>query len=92
MPGMRWWGHGLDGKPIEMDVVSQTLDRTTLLIGEVKWSQNPDISEIERQLDKKITQLPFIRNKKVVKVIFVRKKQATQTSALIFDAGDICST
>ena len=93
MPGMRWWGHGTDGKPMEMDVVSQTLDRTTLLIGEVKWSQNPDIPEIERQLDKKIAQLPFIRNKKVIKVIFVMTKPPNPAgSALLFDADDICST
>lgn len=92
LPGMRWWGQGADGKPMEIDIVSQTLDRTTLLIGEVKWSQNSDIQELERQLEKKITQLPFTRNRKVIKVIFVMTKPSNQTGGtLIFDAGDICS-
>ncbi len=37
-PAARWWGNGMDGKPMEIDIVAESLDKQYLFIGEVKWS------------------------------------------------------
>jgi AAA+ ATPase superfamily predicted ATPase len=34
-----WWGPGLDHKPLEIDLVAETPDRSALLIGSVKWQK-----------------------------------------------------
>ena len=39
-PAQRWWGNGTDGKAMEIDIVAESTDKSTLLIGEVKWIDN----------------------------------------------------
>ena len=34
----RWWGSGLDRKAMEIDIVAESLDGETLLVGEAKLS------------------------------------------------------
>ena len=34
----RWWGNGSNGKPLELDIVAETVDSKTLLVGEAKLS------------------------------------------------------
>lgn len=90
IPGQRWWGNGANGKPMEIDIVSRSSDQSTILIGEAKWSQNPDLQEMDYLLDKKICQLPFIRNEKIVKALFIPSKPANYTgSSMVFDANDL---
>ncbi|MBF0499991.1 MAG: ATP-binding protein [Candidatus Riflebacteria bacterium] len=57
--GRRWWGNGLDGKPMEIDVVSESSDGTALLVGEVKVSASAsEIKRILAELKEKISLLP----------------------------------
>lgn len=44
----RWWGNGLDRQPMEIDVVAESLDGRTLLVGEAKLSMSA--REAERTL------------------------------------------
>ena len=56
----RWWGTGLDRKPMELDVVAESTDGETLLVGECKLSA--DEAECERltaELSRKAENLPF---------------------------------
>jgi len=41
-PARRWWGTGNDGRPMEVDVVAESLDGRAILVGEAKWNDvNP---------------------------------------------------
>ena len=58
----RWWGNGLDRRPMELDVVAESLDGRTLLVGEAKLSLSP--REAERalaELKGKAANLPFAK-------------------------------
>ena len=88
----RWWGNGKDGKPIEIDIVAGSRDNSSLLVGEVKWSE-PDtdrLISIEKKLDYKISVMPFGDGKKIIKTLFVKHKPDNYSGNLIiFDASDI---
>ncbi len=89
-PGQRWWGNGLDKKPMEIDVVAESVDKTTLLVGEVKWSESVSIAEIESALDNKVSRIPFAKNRKVIKAVFVKNKTQSSTSDVkIFTPDEI---
>ena len=51
----RWWGNGLDRQPMEIDVVAESLDGRTLLVGEAKLS----MSAREAELKSKAANRPF---------------------------------
>ena len=45
-PDLRWWGKGIDGKQMEIDIVADFFDHKNLLIGEVKREKHSDINRI----------------------------------------------
>ncbi len=69
----RWWGTGLNRAPMEFDVVAESPDRKTLLVGEAKLSLTK--TEMERalaELQEKAKLLPFAtKYDKVVCQLFV---------------------
>jgi uncharacterized protein len=92
LPGARWWGPGIDRKPLELDIVADSNDGTSILIAEVKWSENLRIQTTEHDLDEKIRQFIHIGNKKIVRAIFVKSKPANyQGQSILFDAEDLCA-
>ncbi len=59
----RWWGAGLDHKPMEIDIVAESEDKKTLLVGEAKLSLADAESARElEELKKKALLLPFASN------------------------------
>ena len=68
----RWWGTGLDRLPMELDVVAESVDGTTLLVGEVKLSVKPsEIQRMKMELQSKVVRLPLCGNyKRIVTRIF----------------------
>lgn len=63
----RWWGAGLDHKPMEIDFIAESEDKKTLLIGEAKLA----LSEKEREgalaeLRRKAALLPFASSYKQI--------------------------
>lgn len=69
----RWWGAGADG-PVEFDVVAESLDQRSVLIGEVKWSQKE--SEGQRwaeQLRARIARAPFLKGRNVIPALWLKK-------------------
>lgn len=38
-PAAPWWGPGNDGRPLEIDLVTTSVDGTDLLVGSVKWEE-----------------------------------------------------
>jgi len=82
-PAMRWWGRGIDGSTMEIDVIAESADKKFLLAGEVKWSSvtNPR-AELDL-LNKKIENLPFINRHKVIPVLFLKQKNSPKPENLI---------
>jgi AAA+ ATPase superfamily predicted ATPase len=78
-PGMRWWGRGTDGSPIELDVVAESSDKRTLVIGEAKWGEKTD-SETEAEiLRRKIHNLPFAKSQRIIPVLFLKNHKPGQS-------------
>lgn len=69
----RWWGGGLDKRPMELDVVAESLDGRTLLVGEAKLSlSETDARRLIAELENKAKQLPFVdKYERVVTKLFV---------------------
>ncbi len=73
-PASRWWGNGIDNKPMEVDIVAESLDKGTLLIGEVKWSDKTTLHQLENIINTKCSNIPFLDNRKIIKATFVKEK------------------
>ena len=71
----RWWGAGLDRRAMEIDVVAESLDRETLLVGEAKLSLSAtEAKRALRELEDKARQLPFAgKYKHVISRLFVAR-------------------
>ena len=72
-PAARWWGNGLDGNPMEVDLVAESNDKSTLLLGEIKWGAKTSIAAVQRELEQKSKNLPFGQNRKLIKALFLKK-------------------
>lgn len=74
----RWWGSVLneDRKPeqIEIDVISESLDKKYLLVGECKWTEPENAPYIFAKLKRKANLLPFAANHIVVPVLFLKSE------------------
>lgn len=72
----RWWGSVLneERKPeqIEIDVVSESLDRKYLLVGECKWTAPEYARQLLSELNRKAKLLPFAANHIIVPVLFLK--------------------
>jgi AAA+ ATPase superfamily predicted ATPase len=70
----RWWGNNTSKIEFEFDAVSESMDKKTLLIGECKWSDNPNIKSICKGMDDKIKSLPLANKLKIQKVLFLKQE------------------
>lgn len=73
-PACRWWGYGKDGNQMEVDVVSETYDGKSLLLGEAKWSGNISLSEINKRMKYIEDNFPLVKNREVNKILFLKNK------------------
>lgn len=73
----RWWGTVKTGnvaRQMEFDVIAESTDGQSLLVGECKWT-NPEIAtELQKRLLEKATSLPFARDKEIVTVLFLKER------------------
>jgi AAA+ ATPase superfamily predicted ATPase len=59
-PSARWWGSGTDRRPLEIDVVAESADGRTLLVGEVKRRvSGRELRMLADNLRRKVERLPF---------------------------------
>ena len=91
---LRWWGAVLDQdkavRQIELDVVAESLDGTSLLVGEYKWTGQEDASRLSDVLYRKAEMLPFARGKEIIPVLFLREPPVND-SAKVFLPADVIS-
>ncbi len=82
-PAQRWWGNGTDRKPMEIDIIAESTDKSTLLIGEAKWIGNISVKNIINELKAKINHAPFIQNRKVLQVLFLKQTHENNPNKII---------
>ena len=72
----RWWGSVLneDKKPeqVEFDVMTESLDKKYLLVGECKWTTGENGKLLTAELLRKANLLPFAKDYTVVPVLFLK--------------------
>lgn len=71
----RWWGKvKIDDEwtDVELDIVAESLDHKTLLIGECKWSSGENGRLLTHELERIASALPFANGKTVKTVLFSR--------------------
>lgn len=72
----RWWGSVLneDKKPeqVEFDVMAESLDKKSLLVGECKWTTQENGNQLTAELLRKANLLPFAKNYTIVLVLFLK--------------------
>ena len=89
-PAQRWWGKGIDRKPMELDVVAESTDKSTLLIGEAKWINNIPVRKIWNELKAKTENAIFIQNRKPMHVLFLKQRPVkTPNDIIIITPADI---
>jgi AAA+ ATPase superfamily predicted ATPase len=82
-PGLRWWGTGLDRKPMEIDVVAESFDRKKLLLGEAKWSDNANTDAMLSNLRKKADNFPPRGQREIVFSLWLKKKAAAHGAHVV---------
>ena len=75
---------------MEIDLVAQSTDQSTLLVGEVKWSNKQSANEINMLLDRKCENLPFTDARRVIKAIFIKERPKSELpGTLLFVPDDV---
>ena len=70
-PAARWWGAGLDRKPIEIDITTESEDGTAILVGEAKLRLSPrDWARETAALQEKAMRFPAAQGRRVVLAIW----------------------
>lgn len=89
----RWWGSVLneEKKPeqIELDVVSESLDKKYLLVGECKWTNPENSKQLITELIRKAKLLPFATNRIIVPILFLKTKPIDFTGTKTLENGGI---
>ncbi len=65
-PAQRWWGRGLDGQQMEIDLVAGDMDGKALLLGEVEWRERLDQIAVFERLRNCAENFPRARGRKVI--------------------------
>ena len=71
----RWWGSiktGNSVKQLEVDLIAESIDGTSIIVGECKWT-NPELSSVlMKELKQKVELLPFCKNKEIFPILFLK--------------------
>jgi AAA+ ATPase superfamily predicted ATPase len=70
-----WWGTGLDRRPAEVDVVAESVDRKSVLLGSVKWQERCDAGAVAAELRERASALPFIQGRRVRLAMWLKRHQ-----------------
>jgi AAA+ ATPase superfamily predicted ATPase len=84
LPASRWWGTSLERSKIELDIVAESADGTSLLLGEVKLSLSAGKADKTRfELERKAQLFPLAsRYQKVECFIFAANLQDKPSASL----------
>lgn len=71
----RWWGNISRDEQLEIDLIAESTDGKTLLVGECKWTENENTEQLIRNLTEKAKKLPFIKNHEIVPVLCLKRNK-----------------
>ena len=57
---------------VEFDVIAESMDKRTLLVGECKWTKQENGKRLTAELLRKAELLPFAKNHTIVPVLFLK--------------------
>jgi AAA+ ATPase superfamily predicted ATPase len=72
-PASRWWGAGVDQNPLELDLVAESEDGKSLLLGEVEWAEEIDSARLLVELRRKAQRVPFRQDRDVRLALWTKK-------------------
>ena len=85
-----WWGPGRDGSTMELDVVAESADGRSLLVGEVNWSDELEGARVLAELRRKAANLPLTDGKEVRVAMWARSVQRSRGSdSAVFGPRDV---
>jgi hypothetical protein len=88
-PARRWWGTGNDDRTAEVDVVAESLDGTSVLVGEAKWSTAAvNVDAARDRLLSIARNSAWARGRDVVPVLWV-KRGPRRSNVLIQTPDDV---
>jgi len=90
-PGQRWWGHGRDGKNMEIDIIAESLNNKFLLFGEVKWEKKTNIKATISKLKKSIANFPKQIDKKTIMAVWCKNNKIKNEEYWIISPEDVLS-
>lgn len=70
-PASRWWGTTPDGVQA-FDVVAESLDGESVLVGEVKWATRSEAARWRADLRRRAASAPFVRGRRVVHALWLK--------------------
>ncbi len=88
-PAARWWGKGINGKNMEIDVVGESLDGKCLLLGEAKWENKTNVQAEINKLEKKAVNFPIPDGKRVVLAVWCKQPSGRSGGNPVFSPDDV---
>ncbi|HEY7699416.1 MAG TPA: ATP-binding protein, partial [Vicinamibacteria bacterium] len=83
-PARRWWGAGVDQKPMELDIVAEGENGKSLLLGEVEWADEIDAARLLAELRRKAETIPFRDGRRVLLAVWTKKPTRVTPDAKAF--------
>ena len=68
----RWWGTVAKGKQIELDLVAESIDKKSLLIGECKWTKEEHAESSLDDLKARSKDFAYTKGHTVYYALFLR--------------------
>ncbi|MBX3171490.1 MAG: ATP-binding protein [Candidatus Eremiobacteraeota bacterium] len=69
----RWWGQGSDGRPLEIDLVAESVDGHSILFGSVKWEERTQVSRLVAELKDQSQRFPLLANRRVYLALWLKR-------------------
>lgn len=90
-PAARWWGAGLDRRPLEIDLVAESEDDPGLVLcGEVKRSGGArDVARVLRELEDKAARCPDLLGRSIRCAVWVLRPASRPRREEILTARDV---
>jgi AAA+ ATPase superfamily predicted ATPase len=83
-PASRWWGAGLDRRPLEVDLVAESDTGDALLVGEVEWTAPRGVARLLAELERKAKRLPFAAGREVFSALWLKTPARGGASERVF--------
>jgi AAA+ ATPase superfamily predicted ATPase len=86
----RWWGQDMQRQQVEVDVVAESVDGKSILIGEVKWGAGKaDAQSAVHRLRTLADSLPFVQGRRVVLGVWTRERGKLDDDIVVLTPDDV---